>query len=77
MPLLFPVYPAPRYAFRRGMRISIPDSPIAITGALPTWVLQALAWDSSKGLPPVLLQVVERQRTELAVRGGQAGKASE
>jgi len=29
VPLLFSVYPAPRYAFRRGTSISIPDSSIA------------------------------------------------
>jgi hypothetical protein len=35
VPQLFSVCPAPRYAFRRGMSIPIPDSPIATAGALP------------------------------------------
>ena len=39
-------------------------------------VLQALAWDGSKGLPPVLLQAVEQKGAAFVVFGGQPGKPS-
>jgi hypothetical protein len=52
MPFLFSVYPAPRYAFRRGMGISIPDSPIATAGALPALGLRTLAGMVQKGAAP-------------------------
>jgi len=75
--IMFSQYPAPRYAFRRGVSVSTPDSPIWTAGVLQAWVLQALAWDSSKGLPPVLLQAVEQKGAAFAVFGGQPGKGAD
>lgn len=74
MPLLFSVYPAPRYGFRRGMSIFIPDSPIATAGALLTVGFANISRDGSKGLPPVPLQAVEQKESFFAVFGGQPVK---
>jgi hypothetical protein len=76
-PLFFREYAALRYALRRGVSISIPDSPIATAGVLPASGLWALAWDSSKGLLPVRPQAVEQQAAKLAILGGQPSKGFE